>query len=389
LIYAVDVAPASFKGTRLELMSNAYQFYKFSKFVIKFSPSMSNVVNTQYLIYFDTDPTDYPDFTSLDDVLRIAKAHQGAKTVPINKPWTIALPISSKQKNYYVIPDKIDKRLSNQARLYIIQIANPTGFDGKPIAKDSQAGSLTLDWSVSFEAPQMNKIDRVFNGTSQKDIIRTFKRLTGYRPYTLTATYQNALTGVPFRTSVYTLTHGMFPSIGSYLVQKIPITSSLPNTLKYIKTFSPSSKEPLTMQIADTLALIAGGTLSISEAVKWVQDTWKEISGGLSLASVVFDVMSLVLPLFVSGTQTGAQTLVTYDASDSNHSQIVQGYNVIKYLGPDKPLPMIQEIFQFEDAAHANDAAVTVTYNCILMFYKLEEDDQYDYPSALIPPRKI
>jgi hypothetical protein len=370
VVFKYDIAPHTFPGTRLELLSNAYQFYKFSKFVVSYKPNIPSSINARYIAYFDTDPDDVQQFSTIDDVLRVAKAHQQSADGKANAPWKVSLPIKNDKTDYFTLP-KNDRRFTTQAVLYVIQVGQAINFEGAAIKESMMSGALTVDWTVKLSNPQMNSMNRISDGQSQKDMIRTFKQLALYRRFDLTVGAGNQIGLSKYRLGSYTIDPTMFPGPGSYLVQKVPLRISLPNTLKSINTYSPSkfeSNKNRQLGIADLFNL---GSITNSEIVTWIEKTWKTFEGGIEVAVTVFDVISSVLALFSDSQITGTQVDIDYDLSSDNTRYLPIGYTVVHYSGGDKG-PVLEEIFEFKDPAHAADTSVDVDYQSVLLFYKLE-----------------
>jgi hypothetical protein len=392
-VFTYDIAPSSFPSTRLELLSNAFQHYKFQNVQIIFKPSIPDSINGQYVAYFDTDPNDEPNYNSAEDVLKIASSHIGAKKSAVNKGWSINLPIKTDNTLLYTVPStKSDRRTYVQSTFRLIQIGQCTDYLGKAIEKSIVAGTISIKWTIRFDKPQLSSLDRIVDGESQKNIIRLFKTLDFYRTFpTGNITYTSHIANTPYRTFKYVLSHDMFSGPGSWLVQKIPVSMVMPNTVKAVKTYSPNLEEGDINSYKTLSTLVADGATTTDKVISWVVKTFKDVAGGIVAAVELFDVIGAILPLFVAGQATGTQVNATYDNSDTAHSYNPIGYTVVQYKGANSKLPIIDEIFEFNDVAHAADSTITISYTSVLMFYKLDEllDKNKKYASCVVPLRVL
>jgi hypothetical protein len=387
----VYITPLTFKGTRLELLANTYQYYKFDTLTISYKPTIPTSVNALFMVYFDTDPNDENNPTSSDELLRIAQSHKLSKQVPANKAWSVSMPIRNDDTYYFCNDDGDNKRLSVQGRLHIIQMGAATNFSGEKIKNDISAGALTIRWSVQFREPQMNVMDRVFNGVTQASILRSFSKLISYRRFDYTHSANTChVPGTRYRACMIPIDPQFLGNKkGSYLVQKIPIQMSIANTVKTITTVAHSGRNkhrPSRQLVLDEDVNANQGWPTGVAIGQWIDKITKTVEGGISAAVKVFDVISLIAPLFALGQATGSQVLVTYDDNNLNdHQYLPIGSTVIHYDGI--KTPTIEEFVEFIDESHATDSTVAVTYSSVYLFFELDTSKDKGIVESNLPTR--
>ena len=157
IIAKVPISPSQFPGTRLTQLSNLWEFFKFTKFHLRWVPAVPTTLACQFVLYIDLDPSDDPTIISDEDALiRQAVAQTGAQQWNFHVPKTIPLAMRSDRQYYFTGVDKQNVRFSQQGAAYLIQITNPINFNGENISSVLQAGSLFFDWTVNFSTPQLN-----------------------------------------------------------------------------------------------------------------------------------------------------------------------------------------------------------------------------------------
>lgn len=372
-IFTINIAPSKFKTTRLELLSNVYQFYRFKKMYIRYTPNVTTS-NANLLAFFSLDPDDLPHANSAEEILRLAKSHKGSEQLKANSKFAINMPAGNKEKWFYTVGSE-EQRLSVQAVFYLYQIGNATNYIGQSITKGYDAGTLDIDWEIEFKNPQLNGLNRITDGSSQKDVIRLFKSIASYQSMdfgNITAT-NNYITD-KYRVANHPVDMTMLPK-GSYLVQQIPVGITLPNSLRSCRTYSPSGYE--NDPHLGLGGLLTAGKIDTKGIMNFINKAWKIAEGGIGAAIKIFDVIELVLPLFNADQPTGTQVDVTYDFSTQLKTFNPIGYSVITYDGITAPL--IEVLFEFKDQAHAQDTNVVVAYKCVTLLYPLEENTLNSY----------
>lgn len=382
LVYSVDISPSSFPNTRLELISNTYQMYRFTNFTIKSKSILTSVINGLFIGYIDTDPQDAPVPTSSDDILRIAKGHQASFQKALNDNWTLSLPMRSDDQMFF-IGDQGDTRLRKMGKLYIFQVGKATKFDGSPVDSEISAASLEIEWTCKFSSPQLQQIDRIFDAESQKNILRIFSDLAWYRRFNATGIDKDSClrdkNGVRtnFRQANFTVNKDMFArtGTGSYMLVKIPIEITIPNTVKAFHTLAmpyDATATPYSLPGTDLYSILATGAWSLVDFKKFVNKAFGLISGGIETAKEIYDVVSLVSSLFVAGQATGTEVDVVIDEGSSSSGvgqSLPIGHVVIHWDGQNQPV--FQELIEFNDVAHATDPSVTVNYSVLVLAFKI------------------
>lgn len=377
IVYAVDISPSSFVGTRMELLSNLYQMYRYDKFHIHFKPQIPDVINGVFITYIDTDPEDRQEIFSKEELLRLANAHQFAEQVSANKKWEVKLPIL-KQDDMFYTGNAGDKRFRKQGRLYIIQIGSITNFEGKKITKPLDLGILSARWSCTFGNPQMQSLNRVFDGASQKNILRVFSNLAKYIPFSATFPATQVVAGSRYRHRLLPLSDFYFPSTGDYQVIVIPRSSTVPNSLKGVHaTAAPYSDSNYSKSIQNRVYDDNPGTTSdkVSNLDKYLNQAFGLIKGGITFAKTVYDVVSLVSTFFVANLDT-AVTIPTTDIMthvDETEDSRMPAYGATVVHWDGKNIPVIEMYAEFEDNTHAVDVSGSdFTLNFELLLFKLD-----------------
>jgi hypothetical protein len=273
--------------------------YQFTRFNISFKSFLPTVVNGLYIAYIDTDPLEQELPTTRDDLLRLVKSHQGARQGNLMENWSVSLPIRNDDQ-YFFIGNKGDVRFRKMGKLYIYQVGSATKFNGETIAETLDAGTLTMHWAVRFQSPQLQSLNRVYDGVTQKDVIRTFSNLSFYRQWSYTITSPAQLPGTKYRQVNQMLGSDLFhEGIGSYFIQKIPTLITIPVTVAAFHTLAlPYSDQRYKFPGTDLHSMITGAITSAEHVSTFIEKAFKLIDGGIGVAKKVFDVISMISPLF-------------------------------------------------------------------------------------------
>jgi hypothetical protein len=220
IIYSASISPSFFLGTRLTQFSNLYERYLFNKFQVRYVPAVPTTLACQLLAYIDTDPTDDPTaITDADALYRQAVAQAGSKQWNFIAGQSIPLVIKRDKTLYYTGATRVAERLNLQGKVYILQITNPIAFNGLPIETPSlEAGSLFMDWNITFSTPQINPEAAQFVGIGDTypmppptltkltgnmvyDGFLTFNDLVPKAVYTISTRYRSGATAFPSTSS--------------------------------------------------------------------------------------------------------------------------------------------------------------------------------------------
>jgi hypothetical protein len=157
IISTFPVSPSAYPGTRLTQLSNLWEFFKFDKFHVRWVPAVPTTLACQFVFYVDLDPSDDPTIiTDEDALIRQAVAQTGSQQWNFHVPKRIPMALRADRQYFFTGADVLNQRFSQQGKGYLIQITNPINFNGESLISDIQAGSLFIDWTVSFTTPQIN-----------------------------------------------------------------------------------------------------------------------------------------------------------------------------------------------------------------------------------------
>jgi hypothetical protein len=378
LVAKYDISPTSFPNTRLELISNTYQLYRFTKVKVTYTSMLPTAVNGLFLAYIDTDPMDVPEANNSTDLLRIARSHQGSVQGKIRDNWSFTMP-QRDDDQFYFIGQQGDKRFRKMGTLYVFQIGQATKFDGTPLTEELSAGALNIHWSCEFMNPQLQQLDRIYDGVSEKDILRVYQNLSWYRAITSVSNISNALhiAGTRFRQANFVLHKDLFTvqGVGDYVIVMQPLKLNLSNTVKQLNSFAlPYSNGNYKIPGTDFFTALANGKLDVKKIDQFVKDAYKLVEGGIKIAKKVYDVIQVISPLFLATQVTGVDVHVDIEDPDDvdithAHESLPVGALVVHYDGINSPL--VQTLVEYLDIAHAADAATTFTYKCLFSAYKL------------------
>lgn len=372
LIFSRQISPSMFPQTKLQATSRTFQKFKFLSLEAQYKPQIPDSVNGVLIAYFDTDPSDKTILANKENLLRLAKSHQMAVQVSINKSFKAKMPIVNTDDLLFT-GNEGDERLTRQGTLYIYQVGTLTNFGGDPITKPLDIGILSIQWKCVFSSPQMTKDLVIYDGVSQKDVIRTFKNLTTYADITVSGiTHVSQLAGTRFRFANLPLLPSWLNKggVGSYMIVRLPKSVNLSNSVKAIHSLA----EPYTHDKYSTTleSKLISGKFNASTLTSYIEQAFQIVKEGIKVAKLVYDVTTIVAGLFVKDATIGTLTNVTYaNDIDSSSAFVPVGINVVHWDGIN--VPRVQDLIEFQDAAHAADSAVTVTYPLTFLFYKLEE----------------
>lgn len=345
--------------------------YRFEKFEVHYKSILPTAINGLYIAYIDTDPSDEVRLNrDANQILRLARSHQGSVQGTISKQWKVSLPIRDDDQ-FFFIGDEGDVRLRKMGTLYIFQVGKATRFDGTVLEEELAAGALNIHWTVRFMNPQLRNIDRVFDAITQKDMLRVYKNVAGYRSYTVTSPASNVIGTSSFRQANIQLHPLQFGNgKGSYAIWRLPVSITVPQVVKGFHSFArPYSDKKYLFPGSDIYTEVANGILNISSFTNFMDKAFGVLKTGISVAKEIYDVAQIISSLFLAGTAVTNATTVTIDDNNDNGSLPV-GQNVVYWDGVNKPL--IQDIIEYEDNGHATNN-IDVTYTVLLISIWLGE----------------
>lgn len=151
------VSPSYYPGTRLTQLADLWERYRFSKFTVRFVPSVPTSLACQLVMYIDTDPDDNPSTIVTADVLiRQAVAQGGSQQWNFNLPKSTSIMARPDDQLYYTGVTNTDSRFNMQGKIYVIQVTSAINFNGEPLGSSFVCGSLFIDWEIDLSTPQIN-----------------------------------------------------------------------------------------------------------------------------------------------------------------------------------------------------------------------------------------
>jgi len=239
LVKKLDVAPATFKGTKLELISNTYQYYRFNKFQVHYKTNLPNSINASFIAFIDPDPLSNIDSSNLtsEDILRIANAHQGAVQANVTKPWIVSLPQRRDDQLFYV-GDSGDDRLRKMGTLYIYQVGRATRFDGSFVTEELSAGTLNMYYEIMFSSPQLQPMTRIYNYETLFNTLRLNMLPVNKMTYIAAIASAATLATTKYRQANIQITTNVFPGKGNYLIKFIPGPSLSSTWVRTVSLFA-------------------------------------------------------------------------------------------------------------------------------------------------------
>jgi hypothetical protein len=142
----------------LTQLSDLWERYKFTKFNVRYVPSVPHTIATQICIYSDTDPNDDPTILSGDQLIRQAVSQAGSQQWNFNNSKVVSLARRGDDQLYYTGQTLLNERFNYQGTAYLVQVTNPMDFNGGIISNLITCGSIYIDWEVMFQTPQINPV---------------------------------------------------------------------------------------------------------------------------------------------------------------------------------------------------------------------------------------
>jgi len=396
LVCSYDISPSSFPNTRLELLSNSYQMYRFNKCIITYTSLLPTAVNGLFLGYVDTDPSDTNILDSIqtsNDVLRIARSHQGSHQGKIRDNWKFSMPIRDDDQFFFIgegNDDVSDKRFRKMGTLYIFQIGQATKFDGTPLTEELSAGALNIEWSCTFMNPQLQSMVRVYDGITEKDVYRLINDIAWYREYTQTSSSSQLLTGSRFRHLTWTLDKDLFNSSGQgdYVILSLPIKFTISRAVKSINSIAlPYTSWLGTPYGMTTYDAVVFGKLTYQEVMTFINNAFKFGKGTIEVAKQIYDVISLISTVFVYNADDIVTTQDIDDPLDANldHSDenLPLGQCIVHFDGINSPI--IEDYIEFQDNIHAGRPNYDFTINKLFIAFKIKRKTSDNSVDKVLP----
>jgi hypothetical protein len=151
------VNPSAYPGTRLAQLSNLWERFRFTKFSLRYVPSVPNTLACQVILYQDTDPKDDPTVISdADALIQQATAQTGSQQWNFNSAKRVDLARRADKELYYTGVTKENVRFNYQGIAYLIQQSACINFNGEAVSDVLECGSIYVDWEIQFQTPQIN-----------------------------------------------------------------------------------------------------------------------------------------------------------------------------------------------------------------------------------------
>lgn len=397
LVCQYDISPSSFPNTRLELISNTYQLYRFSKVKITYSSLLPTAINGLFIGYIDTDPSDTSVLSSVqtsNDVLRIARSHQGSVQGKIRDNWHVTMPIRDDDQFFFIgdsESDDADRRFKKMGTLYIYQVGQATKFDGTPLAEELSAGALNIEWSCQFMNPQLQSLVRVYDGVTEKDVYRVINNMSWYRALSANVTSANKFQDTRFRHITWNLDNALFAptGVGNYVVCSIPIKFTIHDGVKSVNSVSmPYSTYEGTPYGKSLYHAVADGLVSLKEVSNFLQTAFRFAKGGIEAAKEIYDVISLVSSAFVYNLGDVVATTDVDDPEDADidHSDecIPLGQCIVHYDGINSPI--VEDWIEYQDPTRAGQANYDFTLKKLFIAFKIKRTPNDKSADGIIEP---
>lgn len=153
------VSPSAYPGTRLAQLSNLWERFRFTRFSLRYVPSVPNTLACQMVLYQDTDPKDDPTtITDADALIQQATAQTGSQQWNFNSAKRVDLARRADKELYYTGVTKENVRFNYQGIAYLIQQSACINFNGEAVSDVLECGSIYVDWEVQFQTPQINPV---------------------------------------------------------------------------------------------------------------------------------------------------------------------------------------------------------------------------------------
>jgi len=124
LLASVPISPSLLGGTDLSILSEMFEFYKFSKMSMSYVPSVGTNTTGQLVGFFDEDPNSIgrlmPNGVSNISNVKTASDHEGAAQNQVFAPMHYDYMSSNANPQFYVDPNYTDARTSIQAVFLLV-----------------------------------------------------------------------------------------------------------------------------------------------------------------------------------------------------------------------------------------------------------------------------
>nr|QDH86827.1 MAG: hypothetical protein H4RhizoLitter20149_000001 [Riboviria sp.] len=148
VIYSIEIAPLALANTRLASDARTFEFYKFQKCSIRFTPTLGTQTGGSLVGFFDLDQLEDLPATGGENNLRIGLTHPGKSVFRVWEPARISMPSTSQVSRFYVDPNGDEKRLTTQGKFFLLLET--------PITAGTVLGTLEIDYDVHFSVSQFS-----------------------------------------------------------------------------------------------------------------------------------------------------------------------------------------------------------------------------------------
>jgi hypothetical protein len=154
VLVTIPIMPALLANTNLQVISQLFEFYKFTRMRVCYVPSCPTTSSGQLLGFFDDDPSSIqrlvPNGSGDITNVRIANNHEGSGR---NVIWDVGCYNYSRQNRnpqFYTDPNYVDPRTSIEATFVLVQGAVAD-------TASHTYGELYLDYEVEFWGKEFNQ----------------------------------------------------------------------------------------------------------------------------------------------------------------------------------------------------------------------------------------
>lgn len=149
VVYVIDISPLALANTRLSTDARTFEFYRFEKCDVRFTPTVGTQTGGSLVGFFDLNQKEALPTQGGENNLRIGLTHAGKSVFRVWEPAVIKLPPQTQVAKFFVDPNSgDDPRLTTQAKFYLLLET--------PIASGTVLGTLEIDYDVHFSVAQFS-----------------------------------------------------------------------------------------------------------------------------------------------------------------------------------------------------------------------------------------
>lgn len=159
----IYLSPQTLSNTRLQMYSAMYERYRFKRFTVHFTPSVSTSTPGQLMIAYDRDISDDTPPNNLDG-LRQYSSWPGTFSSPIWSPFRTSFSLQSPQDGLFCSPNGVDMRFEYQGQLYVVDV------NGN-LSNTSSYGLMFIEYEIEFFEPQLEPLVLLYSRKKAVDLL--------------------------------------------------------------------------------------------------------------------------------------------------------------------------------------------------------------------------